>query len=94
MLQMIPKFLASAIPALDVVAVVLKRVLNFDWLGGIPVGAAKWVFLLLFVAIGVLVLRIPADYVFEGVSHRRWYRDLRLWGIGVLAFIFVTYYVF
>ena len=94
MLQVIPKFLASAISAPGVVAVALKRVLNFDWLGGVPVGAAKWAFLLLFVAIGVLVVRIPADYVFEGVAHRRWYRDLRLWGIGVLAFIFVTYYIF
>lgn len=94
MLQVIPKFLASVISTPDVAAVVLKRVLNFDWLEGVPIGAAKWIFLLLFVAIGVLVLRIPGDYVFEGVPHRRWYRDLRLWGIGVLAFIFVTYYVF
>ena len=91
---MIPRFPGSAAPTTGVLAAALKRALNFDWLAGVPVGVAKWVFLILFVAIGVLVLRIPADYVFEGVPHRRWYRDLRLWGIGVLAFIFVTYYVF
>jgi hypothetical protein len=68
--------------------------LNFDWLSGVSIQAAKWVFLVLFIVIGVLVLMIPAEYVFEGVKHRRWWCDLRLWAIGVLAFIFITYYVF
>lgn len=68
--------------------------LNFDWLTGVPPGAAKGVFLVLFVVIGLLVLLIPKDYIFEGVENRRWWHNLKLWAIGVLAFIFVTYCIF
>ena len=68
--------------------------LNFEWLSGVSLETAKWVFLVLFIAIGVLVLMIPADYVFEGARKRRWWYDLRLWAIGVLASIFFTYYIF
>ena len=67
--------------------------LNFDWLSGVSVETAKWVFLLLFIGIEILVAMIPAEYVFEGARHRRWWYDLRLWAIGVLAFIFITYYI-
>ena len=68
--------------------------LNFDWLSGVSIETAKWIFLLLFVAIGVVVCLIPSDYVFEGVKERRWWRDLRLWAIATLASIFATYYIF
>jgi len=68
--------------------------LNFDWLSGVSIETAKWIFLLLFVAIGVVVCRIPSDYVFEGVEKRHWWLDLRLWAIATLTSIFVTYYIF
>jgi len=68
--------------------------LNFDWLSGIPMGAARWVFLVLFIFIGRLVWLAPDSYVFEGVEHPRWYHDLRWWAVGVLATIFVTYSIF
>ena len=42
--------------------------LNFEWLAGVPIAAARWVFLGLFMLINVLVWRIPADYVFAGVE--------------------------
>lgn len=68
--------------------------LNFDWLAGVPMTAARWVFLGLFVLIDVLVWLIPADYVFAGVERRSWWLDLRWWGTGALALIFVTYALF
>jgi len=68
--------------------------LNFDWLTGVSMTVAKGVFLVLFVVIGLLVLLIPNDYIFEGVENRRWWHNLKLWAIGVLAFIFVTYCIF
>lgn len=68
--------------------------LNFDWLAGLPIGAAKWVFLGLFIAIGLIVLTVPDEYVYEGIDQPRWWHNLKLWAIGLLAFIFVTYYVF
>ncbi len=71
-------------------------ILNFDWLSGVPIEAARWGFLGLFLLIGLLVLLVPADYVFEGLvfegpAKRRWRYDLRLWAIGVLALLFFTY---
>ena len=72
----------------------LKYVLNFEWLSGVSIGAAKNVFLVLFVLIGILVLFIPNDYIYQGVKKRRWWLNLRLWALADLAFIFLTYYIF
>ena len=72
----------------------LKYVLNFEWLSGVSIGAAKNVFLVLFVLIGILVLFIPNDYVYQGVKKRRWWLNLKLWALADLALIFLTYYVF
>ncbi len=68
--------------------------LNFDWLAGLPIGAAKWVFLILFIVIGLMVWRIPDAYIYEGVEQPRWWHNLKMWALGLLAFIFVTYWVF
>ncbi len=68
--------------------------LNFDWLADVPTGTARWVFLILFIAIGLLVWMIPDEYIYEGVEQPRWWHNLKVWALGVLAFIFVTYYVF
>jgi hypothetical protein len=68
--------------------------LNFDWLTGIPMGVAKGVFLVLFAVIGLLVLMIPSDYIYEGLQNPRWWHNLKLWAIADLAFIFITYYIF
>jgi len=72
----------------------LKYLLNFEWLTGVGMGASKNVFLILFVAIGILVLMLPKDYIYEGVEKRRWWHNLKLWAIGDLVFIFITYYIF
>ncbi len=72
----------------------IKYILNFEWLAGVPIGAAKNVFLVLFVLIGVLVLLIPNDYVYQGAKKRRWWLNLKLWALVDLAFIFFTYYIF
>jgi hypothetical protein len=72
----------------------LKYLLNFEWLTGVGMGTSKNVFLVLFVVIGILVLLIPKDYIYEGVENRRWWHNLKLWAIGDLAFIFITYYIF
>jgi hypothetical protein len=72
----------------------IRYVLNFEWLAGVSVGAAKNIFLALFVLIGILVLLIPNDYIYKGVEKRRWWLNLKLWALGDLAFIFITYYIF
>ena len=72
----------------------LKYVLNFEWLSGLSIGAAKNVFLILFVLIGILVLLIPNDYIYQGVEKRRWWLNLKLWALADLALIFFTYYIF
>ena len=72
----------------------LKYILNFEWLTGVGMAASKDIFLVLFVIIGILVLMIPKDYIYEGVKNPRWWHNLKLWAIGDLAFIFITYYIF
>jgi len=72
----------------------IRYILNFEWLAGVSIGAAKNVFLALFVLIGILVLLIPNDHVFQGVKKRKWWLNLKLWALGDLAFIFITYYIF
>jgi len=70
--------------------------LNFDWLAGISQENAKLIFLVMFALIGVLVLFIPNDYIFQGLekNKRRWWNNLKLWAIGVLGMLFLTYYIF
>lgn len=68
--------------------------LNFDWLGGLSLGAAKAVFLGMFAIIGLLVLMIPRSHVYEDVERPRWWHNLKLWALGVLLMIFVTYWIF
>ena len=72
----------------------IRYILNFEWLAGVSIDAAKNVFLVLFVLIGILVLLIPNDYVFQEVKKRKWWLNLKLWALGDLAFIFITYYIF
>jgi len=73
---------------------IIKYILNFEWLAGFSMGAAKSVFLILFVLIGILVILIPNDYIYEGLNKRRWWLNLKVWALVDLIFIFVTYYVF
>ena len=73
---------------------VLKYVLNFEWLSGLSIGAAKNVFLVLFVVIGIMVLLIPNDYIYQSVVKRRWWLNLKLWALADLTLIFFTYYIF
>lgn len=70
--------------------------LNFDWLSDISPETAKIIFFVLFGLIGVLVLLIPNDYIYEGVKNedRHWWNNLKLWSIGVLSILTFIYYIF
>ena len=68
--------------------------LNFDWLRGVSPAAAKAVFLGLFLVCGLLVTLIPRAYIYEGVESPRWWHNLKLWALGILAIIFTIYYIF
>jgi len=68
--------------------------LNFEWLKGVSPAAAKGIFLGIFVVSGVLVLLIPKAYIYEGVESPRWWHNLKLWALGVLAIIFTIYSIF
>lgn len=69
---------------------------NFDWLSGISQETAKMVFFSLYLFIGILVLCIPNDYIFQGVlkEERFWYKNLKLWALGVLGILATIYYIF
>lgn len=68
--------------------------LNFDWLAGIPIGVAKSIFLVLFALIGAAVLFVPNNYIYEGLTTIKWYHNLKMWSIGVLALISIVYFIF
>lgn len=68
--------------------------LNFNWLAGITVESAKWIFLILYVLIGVAILFIPNKFIYEGLDKIGWWHNLKIWAIGLLSFIFVVYYIF
>ncbi len=72
----------------------MKSLLNFDWLGWLSADAAKGVFIVLFVIIGILVWLLPRDYIYEGIEKPRWWHNLKLWATGVLAMITATYLLF
>ena len=68
--------------------------LNFDWLADISMASAKWVFLGLFILIGIIILFIPNKFIYQGLKEIQWYHNLKIWSIGLLSFIFVVYYFF
>jgi len=72
----------------------IKYILNFEWLTNVAITPARGLFLGLFIVIGILVLLIPNDYIYEGVEERKWWHNLKLWAWLDLAFIFTVYYIF
>lgn len=68
--------------------------LNFDWLNGVPASTAKWIFYILFIGIGILVLLVPNDSIYEGVENPKWYHNIKIWAIGDLLFILIVYAIF
>ncbi len=67
--------------------------LNFDWLAGVSQETAKLIFYALYILIGILVLLIPNSYIFRGLEpeDRKWYRNLKIWAIFVLATLICVY---
>ena len=70
--------------------------LNFDWLASVPVESAKWFFYGLFILIGLLIIIIPNEYIFEGieVKDRHWWMNLKIWALAVLSILYYTYFLF
>lgn len=70
--------------------------LNFDWLSGVSPETAKMIFLGLYFFIGVMVLMLPNEYVYEGVKKedRHWWNNLKVWSVAVLSILATVYYQF
>ena len=70
--------------------------LNFDWLSEVSQETAKMIFFLLYLLVGLLVLSIPNEYVFQGLpkEDRQWYRNLKYWSLAVLGILATIYYLF
>lgn len=70
--------------------------LNFDWLSGVSEETAKILFLSIYALIGILVLLLPNEYVYAGLKkeERHWYKNLKLWSLGVLSILAFIYYQF
>ena len=70
--------------------------LNFDWLSGISPETAKLIFFGLYFVIGALILRLPNEYVYEGIKKedRHWWNNLKIWSLAVLSILATVYYQF
>lgn len=66
---------------------------NFDWLSGISQETAKIIFLCLYAVIGLLLLLLPNEYIYQGVAkeNRHWWNNLKLWSIAVLSILAAIY---
>jgi hypothetical protein len=53
-------------------------------LGAIPLDAGRWVVVGFFGAVALATLLLPSEFVFRGAPDRRWYRDLRWWGVVIV----------
>jgi hypothetical protein len=60
-------------------------------LGAIPLAAGRWVIVGFFAAVALGTLLLPGEFVFRGAPDRRWYRDLRWWGVAILLPYIVIY---
>jgi hypothetical protein len=54
-------------------------------LGAIPLGAARWSIVAYFSAMAAATLLLPREFIYRGAPDRRWWRDLRWWGIAITA---------
>ena len=70
--------------------------LNFDWLSEISSETAKMIFFSVYVLIGILVLLLPNDYLYEGIKKedQHWYNNLKIWALTVLSILATIYYSF
>ena len=68
--------------------------LDFSWLSSVSSETAKLVFLVLFVLIGILVIRLPEEYIWKGAPRKIWWMNLKIWALFVLGTIFTTYVIF
>ena len=70
--------------------------LNFDWLSEISSETAKMIFFSVYVLIGILVLILPNDYLYEGIKKedQHWYNNLKVWALTVLSILATIYYSF
>ena len=68
--------------------------LNFDWLAALPLSAAKGIILLLFGSSAFLVYRLDFGYIHAGLENPRWYHNLKIWSVGLLSLIAITYLYF
>ncbi len=66
---------------------------NFDWLSDISQETAKIIFLCLYAVIGLLVLLLPNEYIYQGMvkENRHWWNNLKLWAIAVLSILAAIY---
>jgi hypothetical protein len=63
----------------------LQAVLGpFDaMLGSIPLAAGRWFIVAFFAAVALATTALPREFILRGAPDRRWYRDLRLWGLAI-----------
>jgi len=68
--------------------------LNFNWLADVPMIWARVIVLLSFMAPLVFALTLKRDYIFQGTSDRRVWRNLKGWALFLVAIQIAIYIYF
>ncbi len=68
--------------------------LNFNWLAEVPMTWARFIVLLAFVAPLVFALTLKRDYILQGASDRRAWRNLKWWAFFLVAVQIAIYLYF
>ena len=72
----------------------LAKFLNFDWLSNMPMGWAKFVVLLAFIAPMIFALTMKKSYIYQGASNNAIWKNLKLWVLFVVGIQIAIYLYF
>ena len=70
------------------------KLLNFNWLNELPMGWAKFIVLLAFIAPMIFAFTMKKSYIYQGASNNAVWKNLKLWVIVVVGIQLAIYIYF
>ena len=68
--------------------------LNFEWAKSVPESWAKFIVLLAFIAPMIFALTMKKSYIYQGAGDKAWWRNLKLWVVGIVTAQLIIYLFF
>lgn len=67
--------------------------LNFNWIADLPLGWAKFIVILAFVAPWIFAMTLKQTYLYQGASDTARWRNLKVW-VTVIVVIQIAIYLY